>query len=163
MSPQDPARLLLPGVRQLVPRKNQNWRALLRDETKNGHEIHAILLSIARGHARTVTLLDGKQAVIVPTPEVQVRAAIHLDEMLHGKAVTQTEQMKAEREAGALAAVQALDDETLAKRAAEALARRSGKPIEDAQLVSQTVQVEAWNVRNASNEELASAENLDVE
>lgn len=149
----DPARLLLPGVRQIVPRKNQNWRSLLRDETQNGHEIHSILLDIARGNARTVKLLDGKEAVIVPTPEVQVRAAIHLDEMLHGKAVTQTEQMKAEREAGALAAVQALDDETLARRAAEALARRSGKPIEDAQLVSQTVQVEAWNVRNAHVEE----------
>ena len=103
-----------------------NWRAWMRKNTRNGAEIHEILLEIARGNARTVTLLDGKQAVVVPTPEVRARVAIHLDEMLHGKAVTQNEQQRAEREAGALAAVQALSDEVLAVRAQAALQRIGG-------------------------------------
>ncbi len=107
----------------------------MRKNTKNGAEIHEILLEIARGQARTVTLLDGKQQVIVPTPEVRARVAIHLDEMLHGKAVTQNEQQRAEREASALQAVQALSDEALQERARRVLARMPIEQGEEAQLV----------------------------
>lgn len=60
---------------------------------------------------------------MVPTAEVSARCAIHLDEMLHGKAVTQNEQQRAEREASAMEAVRALPFEELARRAAQALAR----------------------------------------
>ncbi len=101
----------------------RSWRHYLRDQTRNGAEVHDILLALARGEARKVTLLDGREQIIVPTAEVQARVAIHLDEMLHGKAVTQNEQQRAEREAGALAAVQALSYEELAQRAAQALQR----------------------------------------
>lgn len=130
----------------------QNWRAWMRRNTRNGAEIHEILLEIARGNAKTVTLLDGKQAVVVPTPEVRARVAIHLDEMLHGKAVTQNEQQRAEREAGALAAVQALSDEVLAERASAALLRAhnglavtSGEPLEDAEIVDSVSVLEIWH------------------
>ncbi len=60
--------------------------------------------------------------------DVRARVAIHLDEQLHGKAVSQNEQQRAEREAGALAAVQALSDTALAERAAIALGR-AGKAL----------------------------------
>ncbi len=106
-------------------RPRENWRGWLRRETQNGAEIHKILLDLARGNPRIVKLLDGRESVIIPTPEVQARVAIHLDEMMHGKAVTQNEQQKAEREAGALAAVQALSDTALEERVRLALARRA--------------------------------------
>jgi hypothetical protein len=116
---------LLKGTRALNPggRPITNWRGWLRKNTKNGAEIHEILLEIARGQPKTVTLLDGKQATIVPTAEVRARVAIHLDEMLHGKAVTQNEQQRAEREASALQAVQALSDQALEERVKAALLR----------------------------------------
>ena len=107
-----------------------NWREWMRRNTKNGAEVHEILLEIARGNPKTVTLLDGKQTVIVPTAEVRARVAIHLDEMLHGKAVTQNEQQRAEREASALQAVQALSDSALEERARAALLRSSGGILE---------------------------------
>ncbi len=110
-------------------RHTVNWRDWLRKNTSNGAEIHQILLSLARGQPKRVKLLDGKTTVIVPTAEVRARVAIHLDEMLHGKAVTQNEQTRAEREAGALRAVQALSDAVLADRAAAALLRvQAGLP-----------------------------------
>ncbi len=131
---------LLPGARlnpfgynQDVGRPIENWRSWLRRETNNGAEIHQILLSLARGEPRTVTRKDGATTTIIPTAEVSARVAIHLDEMLHGKAVTQNEQQAAEREASALQAVRALSYEELARRAAQALQR--GIAEEDAQLV----------------------------
>ncbi len=110
----------LPGA----GRKIENWRHWLRTKTNNGSELHEILLELARGKPKTVELLDGRQTVIIPTAETMARCAIHLDEMLHGKAVTQNEQQRAEREAGAMAAVQALSDEVLADRVSKALAAR---------------------------------------
>ncbi len=108
-----------------------NWREWMRKNTRNGAEIHEILLALARGTPKRVKLLDGKTTVIVPTAEVRARVAIHLDEMLHGKAIGQNLQQRAEREAGALAAVQALSDEALADRARAALLRAS-QPEENA-------------------------------
>ncbi len=112
-----------------------NWRDWMRKHTKNGAEIHEILLEIARGVPKVVTLLDGKQTTIVPTADVRARVAIHLDEMLHGKAVTQNEQQRAEREASALQAVQAMSDEVLADRARAVLLRISGGILEEGQIV----------------------------
>jgi hypothetical protein len=112
-----------------------NWRDWMRKHTKNGAEIHEILLEIARGKPKVVTLLDGKQTTIVPTADVRARVAIHLDEMLHGKAVTQNEQQRAEREAGALAAVQAMSDEALADRARAVLLRNPGGILEEGEII----------------------------
>ncbi len=113
----------------------ENWRGWLRRNTKEGTEIHEILLELARGEPKVITLRDGREEIIVPTAEVRARCAIHLDEMLHGKAVTQNEQQRAEREAGALAAVQALTYEELERRARLALSR--GIAEEDATLVTE--------------------------
>ncbi len=131
---------LVKGTAPLNPtgRPKENWRAWLRKETKNGQEIHLILLALARGEPRTVTLLDGRQQVIVPTAEVIARVAIHLDEMLNGKAVTQNEQQKAEREASHMAAVAAMSDEDLERNYLEARKRKELErgSIVDAELVN---------------------------
>ncbi len=129
---------LVKGTKSLNPtgRPRENWRAWLRNETKNGQEIHTILLGLARGEPRTVTLLDGREHVIVPTAEVQARVTIHLDEMLHGKAVTQNEQMKAEREASHMEAVKAMSDEELERQYLESKKRKElNRGTEDAVLV----------------------------
>ncbi len=117
----------------------ENWRGWLRRNTAEGTEIHEILLELARGNPKVIKLLDGREQVIVPTPEVRARCAIHLDEMLHGKAVTQNEQQRAEREASAMEAVRALTDHELARRAAQALSR--GTDESDADVVSVAEQV----------------------
>ncbi len=134
---------LVKGTKGLNPsgRPRENWRRWLRKETQDGQEIHLILLALARGQPRTVTLLDGREHIIVPTAEVSARCAIHLDEMLNGKAVTQNEQQKAEREASHMAAVAAMSDEELERKYLEARAEKDrmlvrGEPLEDAQLVS---------------------------
>ncbi len=84
-----------------------------------------------------VTLLGKGETVIIPTAEVRARCAIHLDEMLHGKAVSQNEQQRAEREASAMEAVKALTDDELARRARLALQR--GIAESDAVLVNPAV------------------------
>ncbi len=94
----------------------ENWRGFLRKNTRNGAEIHEILLDLARGKPRVIKMLDGRETVVIPTAEVSARVAIHLDEMMHGKAVTQNEQQRAEREASALEAVRALSDAELDAR-----------------------------------------------
>lgn len=101
----------------------ENWRQYLRAHTNNGDLVWQILLQLAEGKPRTLEMKDGRQATVIPTPEVQVRAAIHLSEMLFGKAVTQNEQMKAEREASDMEAVRALSQEQLEARARAALNR----------------------------------------
>ncbi len=144
-----------------------NWRDWMRKNTANGTEIHEILLELARGVPKEVTLKDGKKATIVPTAEVRARVAIHLDEMMHGKAVTQNEQQRAEREAGAMAAIQALSDEALVDRARAVFLRISGGIPEDAQLVADTSEVsevvEGEGVRASRPETMAeSIRNADV-
>lgn len=131
---------LAPGTKSLNPsgRPRENWRGWLRQQTQNGQEIHLILLALARGQPRTVTLLDGRTEIIVPTDEVRARCAVHLDEMLNGKAVTQNEQQKAEREASHMAAVHAMSDEELERQYLESRKRKElerGVEIEDAVLL----------------------------
>ncbi len=137
---------LLPGTGPTLNagRKPENWRAWLRKETNNGAEIHQILLDLARGKPKTVELLDGRQTVIIPTAEVMARCAIHVDEMIHGKAVTQNEQQRAEREAGAMAAVQALSDDVLAERVQKALQARSQAILEAEYTEPLTSGFELW-------------------
>ncbi len=103
----------------------ENWRVYLRKNTRNGAEIHEIILDLARGKPRKVTLNDGRETLITPTAADSLRAAIHLDEMMHGKAVTQNEQQRAEREASALEAVRALSDSDLEARVAAVFERKA--------------------------------------
>lgn len=117
----------------------ENWRQYLRAHTNNGEMVWQILLQLAEGKERTVQMKDGREATIIPTPEVQVRAAIHLSEMLFGKAVTQNEQMKAEREASDMEAVRALSQEQLEERARAALTRAKVAVEEDAVLLEEGV------------------------
>ena len=131
----------------------ENWRGWLRRNTEEGTEIHKILLSLARGEARVIKRPDGAELTLVPTPEVSARCAIHLDEMLHGKAVTQNEQQAAEREASALQAVRALSYEELARRASQALAR--GTAESDAELISSGS--EALEIYNAPPQRVPGA------
>lgn len=122
------------GGKHAVGRHVENWRAWLRRETDNGAEIHRILLALARGEPRTVTRKDGAETTIIPTADTSARCAIHLDEMVHGKAVTQNEQQRAEYEASAMEAVRALSYDELARRASQVLSRSFA----EAELISGT-------------------------
>lgn len=118
---------LVKGTGALNPggRPVENWRAFLRKQTRNGAEIHEILLSLARGKPTEVKLKDGRETLIIPDANVIAKCAIHLDEMLHGKAVSQNEQQRAEREASAMEAVRALSDADLEARVLAALERKA--------------------------------------
>lgn len=85
----------------LLPAKNksQSWRKALRDLTDDGRELLTILLDISRGMPQQRTLPDGRVSEpMVPTAEVQFQAAKSLFEFLNGKAVAQTEVIKAEEQ-----------------------------------------------------------------
>lgn len=116
-----------------VPR---TWRDRYRPA---GDELRDILMDLARGRAWTPTLPDGRIAdPVVPSSDVRLRAAIALAEMIDGKAVPQTEVVKAEQEARDLEAVRALSDSELEAEAAKILAARRKPaldpgPVEDAQ------------------------------
>jgi hypothetical protein len=116
-----------------VPR---TWRDRYRPA---GDELRDILLELARGRAWTPTLPDGRICEpVVPSSDVRLRAAIALSEMIDGKAVPQTEVVKAEQEARDLEAVRALSDAELEAEAAKILAARRKPalepgPVEDAE------------------------------
>lgn len=103
----------------------KNWREDLRQQTKNGAELHRIMLSLARGEAWQASLPDGKiSAPMIPSGDVRLRAAMFLEEQLFGKAVAQTEVTRAEQEAKELEAIRALTDDELAAEAERILEAR---------------------------------------
>ena len=100
----------------------ETWRQMLRKMTDNGIEQFTILREISRGTPFVARLPDGRETEPqVPTLETQRQAAKDLIEFMHGKAVAQTEVMKAEEEAQAMEQIRALSDEELKQRVAKAL------------------------------------------
>jgi hypothetical protein len=109
----------------LQKERPKNWREDLRQQTKNGAELHRILLSLARGEAWQATLPGGMvSAPILPSADVRLRAAMFLEEQLFGKAVAQTEVTRAEQEAKELESIRALTDDELAAEATRILEAR---------------------------------------
>ena len=130
---------LITKIATAAPMNKETWRALLRRATDGGFEPFLIALSIARGEAQgtEVTMPNGEKAVsepIVPTPAIRLAAAQWLGEMIHGKAVVQTEMRKAETEDREVEKIRALSDEELRAQVVEALkVIRPGLPNGDTQ------------------------------
>lgn len=99
---------------EVLKNQRQTWRAVLRAMTNDGADLLARLYDIAMGKPFVVKLADGRELEpTVPTLETQRMAAMDLVTMLHGRAVPQTEVVKAEE--SALEAIRSMSDEDLAK------------------------------------------------
>ena len=92
----------------------QSWRAQIRAVTNNGTDLLMRVYDIAMGKPITVTLPDGRELEpMVASPEVQARYALHLHELLNGKAVSQTEVLEAEKAMSAVEDVRNMSLEQL--------------------------------------------------
>lgn len=101
-----------------------NARAMLRKVTDGGMDQLATLHAISQGLPWRAELPDGQHTDwIVPTTAERLQASQTLWEYLHGKAVAQTEVLKAVQESEDVAQYQAMSDEQLAQAAAPFLAR----------------------------------------
>lgn len=97
----------------------ETWRRKLRALTNNGADLHERLLLIATGNImhpvgrdpHTGELVRGEPQV--PTLETQRAALKDLHEMLHGKAVAETEVNASEQESEKRASLEAMSDEEL--------------------------------------------------
>jgi len=94
--------------------KKETFRALLNRVTGNGAKLYENLLNIANGEPHVYVLPDGRQSEpVVPSIETQRAANKDLIEFLHGKAVAQTEVVKAEEEAQQVEQLRAMSDDEL--------------------------------------------------
>lgn len=106
----------------------KNMRAQLRQVTNGGLDQLATLHAISQGLPWRAELPDGQHTDwIVPTTAERMQAAQLLWEYQHGKAVAQTEVLKAEQEADDLAQYRAYTDEQLAEAAIPYLERATKK------------------------------------
>lgn len=98
-----------------VSSKN-SWRAALRALTNNGNDLYATLINISRGVPHVPILPDGSEGEpITPSIESMRQAAKDLIEFLNGKAVPQTEVVKAEEQGAELDKMRAMSDMELLK------------------------------------------------
>lgn len=98
----------------VVLNKPVNWRKATRELTNNGLDLIKRLYDISQGAPYRAVLEDGKYTEWeVPTIETQRAAAKDLFEFLHGKAVAQTEVLKAAKESEEVEKYQALSDDAL--------------------------------------------------
>lgn len=122
--------------------KPKNFRDALRARVgSNGELIWDTLVDLAEGRAWQVELPDGRVSQpMIPSSDVRLRAAQDLRETLFGRAVLQTEAIKAEEEAQNLAQIRALSDDELRLKAQAILAKRAIDPGQetDAELVSES-------------------------
>lgn len=103
-------------------------REYVKQVTNNCFEQVDRLVSISRGEAHIAKLPDGRESEpVVPTIEAQRQAAKDLIELTHGKAVAQTEVVKAEAEAQLAEQVRALSDEELEARVRAALSAKANQ------------------------------------
>lgn len=85
----------------------ETWRRALSKLTNGGKDMQLVLIDLMHGNAYTPRVFDkdGNEVPnircepIIPTPEVRRASAMNLHEMLHGKAVAETEVRSSEREA----------------------------------------------------------------
>lgn len=107
-----------------------NFRSQLRQVTRGGLDQLATLANIANGLPWRAELPDGSTTDwMVPTTAERAEAARFLLEYQHGKAVPQTEVLKAEKEAEDLEQYRAMSDAELLKAATPFL-ERVGKKAE---------------------------------
>lgn len=120
----------------------KSWRDSLR-KRMTVEKLHDILANFAEGKAWMATLPDGRTtAPILPSSTDALKAAMFLHEALHGKAVAQTEIVKAEQEAKDFEAIRALDDDALEREVtrimeARKVSRLSAGPVTDAEFTVQ--------------------------
>jgi hypothetical protein len=106
----------------------RNWRRQVRQMTDNGIDAFKVLINIMNAQPQKITLPDGKESEwIIPTLETQRAAAKDIIEFINGKAVAQTEVMKAEKEAEDVEQYQAMSDEALRAAALPFLERAQKK------------------------------------
>lgn len=95
------------AVVQRADTRPETWRKALSKLTNGGKDMQLVLIDLMHGNAYTPRIYDanGKELPhvrcepIIPTPEVRRASAMNLHEMLHGKAVAETEVRTSEREA----------------------------------------------------------------
>jgi hypothetical protein len=105
-----------------------NWRRQVRHMTNNGIDGFKVLINLMNGVPQKVTLPDGTESEwIIPTMEVQRQSAKDIIEFINGKAVAQTEVMKAEKEAEDVEQYQAMSDDALREAARPFLERAQKK------------------------------------
>ena len=109
----------------ILPRDaaRKTWRSFLKRLTNNGEDLFVVLHNIATGIPQEVTLTDGRVALKLPSFEVRRQAALDLLEFMHGKAVAQTEVVKAEEQTQELAQIEAMSVDELKAIAAPFLER----------------------------------------
>lgn len=119
-----PFTLITEAVKEANPGKlTGNWQQRFR--RAHGDALEEILFDLAQGRAWIPTLPDGSvSAPVIPSSDVRLRAALALKEMVDGRAVPQTEIVKAEQESRDLEAVRALSDAELEAEARKILASR---------------------------------------
>ena len=127
--------------------KRESFRELIVKLTNNGQDQLEVLMAISRGQAITPTLTmpDGTIQYgepVVPNATVMAQASKDLIEMMHGKAVAQTEVMKAAQEAKHVEQARALSDSELEGQLIEALAERGKIALPGATSVPEPVEVE---------------------
>lgn len=123
-----PFTVIADALAEAQPNLKGNWRQRLRGRI--GDRLDEILFELAEGRAWVPTLPDGSITdPVVPSSDVRLRAALALKEMLDGKAVPQTEIVKAEQEARDLDAVRALSDAELEAEARKILEGRTPKAL----------------------------------
>ena len=106
----------------------RNWRRQVRQMTDDGLDAYKVLINIMNGHPQKVKMPDGSESDwIIPSVETQRAAAKDIAEFLHGKAVAQTEVMKAEKENEDVMQYQALSDADLREAASRFLERAPKK------------------------------------
>jgi hypothetical protein len=110
------------AVVQRADARPDTWRKALGKLTNNGADIHLVLINLMHGNAYRPQVLDEKgnptgqvMELVVPTPEVRRAASMNLHEMLHGKAVPETEVRIAEAEASKKVQLESMTDAELEK------------------------------------------------
>lgn len=123
-------------ARSIAPPKGKavNWRKQLREATEleEGNILLARAINIALGNPQRATLPDGSYTEwTVPSVGEQKDMLKFLLEMDKGKAVAQTEIVKAELESEDLAQYRSISDEDLAKAARDYLENNPRKLTDD--------------------------------
>jgi len=125
------------------------WRRNLKRLTNNGGDIHERLLRIARGEMLIpatakdpVTGETFRGEPQQPTVETQRAALKDLHEMLHGKAVAETEVSKAEEEAEKQQQLEAMSDEELRRIVDGEVVERRELPAGEAQSIAPVLDAE---------------------
>lgn len=106
---------------QRAEARPETWRRALSRLTNGGRDIQEVLIDLMHGNGYTPRIFDrdGNEDTtrrcepVIPTPEVRRMAAMNLHEMLHGKAVAETEVRASEREAEKKLQLESMSDEQL--------------------------------------------------